>query len=698
MVLVKVYMLKLRKILLCDLLYYILLILCLVYIVMYNLFYECNSIFKNDDNIFNLKINNYKIDGNKLKITFNKDIIGNYNFETLDEKRNFENKYQIGDYVKIYGTLSEPSNNTIPNTFNYKNYLNHKRIKYIIKITNYELIKKNENIFIKIKNIIYRRINSIKNNSYLYAFILGDSSYIEDEIYNNYRINGITHLFALSGLHVSMFSSFLLYLLKKIKLSEKLSFIFTSLFLIFFSFIASFTPSILRAVIFFILSGINEIYYFFIKPKYLLFITFIILTMINPLYIFNTGFILSFTITFFILLNNENKKNSSVLYISFISFLASLPIVINLSYEINIIGLFNNLLFIPLVSYIVFPLSLICMFVPSIINILTIATNLMELLSKISTEILNITIYVTKINIIIIVMYYILLVLIIKKYKVKKLFLLLLIIIYIKPIFDKNTYIYFTDVSQGDSTLIVTKNNKSILIDTGGIINYKKEKWKEKNHEYNLMNSSLIQFYKSIGIKKINYLILSHGDYDHMGEAINLVNNFKVEKVIFNCGPYNELEKELIKVLDKKKIKYYSCTKELNIDKNKLYFLQTKEYDNENDNSNVIYKKIKRYKFMFMGDAGVTTEKEIMNKYNLPDINVIKVGHHGSKTSSGKEFINEINPKYSVISVGKNNRYGHPNKEVLDNLDNSKIYRTDQDGSIMLKIKNNKLRIETCSP
>ncbi len=183
-----------------------------------------------------------------------------------------------------------------------------------------------------------------------------------------------------------------------------------------------------------------------------------------------------------------------------------------------------------------------------------------------------------------------------------------------------------------------------------------------------------------------------------MGEAINLVNNFKVEKVIFNCGPFNNLEKELIKVLDKKKIKYYSCIKELNIDKNKLYFLQTKEYDNENDNSNVIYTELSGYKFMFMGDASVTTEKEIMNKYNLPDIDILKVGHHGSRTSSSEEFIDEIKPKYSIISVGKNNRYGHPNKEVLENLKYSKIYRTDEDGSIMFKIKNNKLKIETCSP
>ena len=192
--------------------------------------------------------------------------------------------------------------------------------------------------------------------------------------------------------------------------------------------------------------------------------------------------------------------------------------------------------------------------------------------------------------------------------------------------------------------------------------------------------------------------MLPHGDSDHMGESLTLVNNFKVDKVIFNCGTYNYLEKELIEDLAKKKIKYYSCIEKIKIDNNKLYFLQTKLYDNENDNSNVIYTDLNGYKFMLMGDASITTEKEILDKYNLPVIDVLKVGHHGSKTSSSKEFINDINPKYSIISVGKNNRYGHPNKEVLDNLKKSKIYRTDEDGSIMFKIKNNKLKIETCSP
>jgi len=99
-----------------------------------------------------------------------------------------------------------------------------------------------------------------------------------------------------------------------------------------------------------------------------------------------------------------------------------------------------------------------------------------------------------------------------------------------------------------------------------------------------------------------------------------------------------------------------------------------------------------------MGDAGVEVEQDLIEKYNLQNIDVLKVGRHGSKTSSSKEFMDELNPKYSIISVGKNNRYGHPNKEVLNNLNDSKVYRTDRDGSIMFKIKNRKLKIETCTP
>ena len=150
--------------------------------------------------------------------------------------------------------------------------------------------------------------------------------------------------------------------------------------------------------------------------------------------------------------------------------------------------------------------------------------------------------------------------------------------------------------------------------------------------------------------------------------------------------------------MNQKNIKHEICINNIKKDNYNLEFLNTRIYDNENDSSSVIYTELNGYKFMLMGDAGVGREKDILDKYNLSDIDVLKVGHHGSKTSSSKEFINVINPKYSIISIGKNNRYGHPNKEVLENLENSKIYRTDEDGSIMFKIDNDKLKIKTCAP
>ena len=245
------------------------------------------------------------------------------------------------------------------------------------------------------------------------------------------------------------------------------------------------------------------------------------------------------------------------------------------------------------------------------------------------------------------------------------------------------------DVGQGDS-LLIHINKENILIDTGGVITYTNNQ--DKNY---ITTNTTIPLLKSLGIRKLKYLILTHGDYDHMGEAITLINNFKVENVIFNCGKYNELELNLIKHLNNEKINYYKNIEEITIKDAKLYFLNNKLYDNENDNSSVIYTELNNHKFLFMGDAGVEVEKDLLKNYNLNNIDIFKVGHHGSKTSSSREFINIVNPKYSLISVGKDNKFGHPNKEVLENLEESIIYRTDQNGSVMIKITNNKLKIET---
>lgn len=677
----KHFSLKLRIILLCDYLYYILLfITCIFLLININKKIDVPIL---TNNSYELIINDYKINDKTITIYFD-NIIGKYYVDNNEKVKEFKDNYSFGDKVYIKGEISVPNNNTIPNNFNYKDYLYHKYIYYIIKIDKIKMISKNDNIFLNIKNSIYNRIDTIKYNDYLYAFILGKSYYIDSEVLNNYKINGITHLFALSGLHVSMFSSIILFILKKIKLSEKLSYFITSLFLIFFAFIASFTPSIVRSVLFFILSSINNVYYLYIKPKYLLYIVFSILIFINPFYIYDTGFILSFCISFFILLFNEkNKINNnllSILVISILSTLSSLPIIINMSYEINILGFINNLFFIPYVTYIVFPLSIIVVFISKLSFILNFLIIIMEYVSKVSSNIFNIKLIFPKMSLFLIIIYYVLLILIVKKINLKKIFIIYLSFLYFRCNFDKNNYVYFIDVGQGDSALIVTKNNKSILIDTGGKV----------GSNYSLMKSNVIPFFKSIGIRKLDYLFITHGDYDHAGYGIDLVNNFNAKNRFTNKGKYNSLEKKLnIKSFNNSYIK---------IDNVEIYSLNSKLYNNENSDSLVLLVIIDNYKLLFMGDASINTEKDIMNNYDIGDVFILKVGHHGSKTSSSEEFINSVNPKYSIISVGKNNKFGHPNKEVLDNLSNSKIYRTDIDGSIMFKIKKDKLRIETYSP
>ena len=677
----KHFSLKLRIILLCDYLYYILFfITCIFLLININKKIDVPIL---TNNSYELIINDYKINDKTITIYFD-NIIGKYYVDNDEKVKEFKDNYSFGDKIYIEGEISVPNNNTIPNNFNYKDYLYHKYIYYIIKIDKIKMISKNDNIFLNIKNSIYKRIDKIKYNNYLYAFILGKSYYIDSEVLNNYKINGITHLFALSGLHVSMFSSIILFILKKIKLSEKLSYFITSLFLIFFAFIASFTPSIVRSVLFFILSSINNVYYLYIKPKYLLYIVFSILIFINPFYIYDTGFILSFCISFFILLFNEkNKINNnllSILVISILSTISSLPIIINMSYEINILGFINNLFFIPYVTYIVFPLSIIVVFISKLSFILNFLIIIMEYISKVSSNIFNIKLIFPKMSLFLIIIYYVLLILIVKKINLKKIFIIYLSFLYFRCDFDKNNYVYFIDVGQGDSALIVTKNNKSILIDTGGKV----------GSNYSLMKSNVIPFFKSIGIRKLDYLFITHGDYDHAGYGIDLVNNFNVKNRFTNKGKYNLLEKKLnIKSFNNSYIK---------IDNVEIYSLNSKHYNNENSDSLVLLVIIDNYKLLFMGDASINTEKDIMNNYDIGDVFILKVGHHGSKTSSSEEFINSVNPKYSIISVGKNNKFGHPNKEVLDNLSNSKIYRTDIDGSIMFKIKKDKLRIETYSP
>lgn len=650
----------------------VILVLCLTFI---RISFYNESKFNGSENSFVGIVDEIKKSDDYYKITIKskEKIIGSYySKEPLN--------ISLGDKITFKGTLSKPKNNTIPNTFNYRKYLYNHHVYYLVKIDNIKVISKTRSVKYKVKNYIVKRSEEFKHSDYFKAFLIGDKSEMDD--YSLFQKNGVSHLFAISGMHLSLLSGIILFLFKKSRFKE----ILACIFLILFSMITNYSASIYRSLLLFIYIVLNKKLDLRISTVNVLLLVVCTLLIFNPLIIYDMGFLYSVSVSLgLILFNKYMKKNYFVnmFLTSFIAFLFSLPITLYYNYEINLMQIINNVVIVPLVSIIIYPLTILTFifsFLEPILNVL------ISILKFISTHLIMINIIVPKVSLIFYFIYYVFLFMFLKTNR--NIFILLIIIytlcIKAKPLIDFNTYVYFLDVGQGDSSLIYSKH-KVILIDTGGNDNIK-------------VSDNTIKFLKSTGKSKINYLVLTHGDFDHMGEAINLVNNFKVEKVIFNCGPYNELESGLIKVLDKKKIPYYSCIKELNIDDNKLYFLNNKNYGNENDNSSVIYTKLNNHKFLFMGDAGVEVEEDLIEKYNLQDIDVLKVGHHGSKTSSSKKFIDEIEPKYSIISVGKNNRYGHPNNEVLNNIKDSKIYRTDLDGSIMFKIKNDKFKIETCSP
>ena len=685
---------KLKNIFVSNIFYYVVIFFSFAYF----LFYINIEHISKYDNFDNLKLKivsiNYIDDGYKFILKGKEKLIAYY---YTDKKE----KYNLGDIILISGEKKYIYNNTVDNTFNYKKYLYNQGIYNVIEITDINKVKSNRNIFYSMKTYLINRGRKLsKSYPYVNSLILGNNSFLDDDVLESYRNNGISHLFAISGLHISVFMMIINKILSRFGIGEKKRCIIIVLFLLYYMFLTNFSMSVMRGGIFTILILINKLLKLDIKTINLLLFTLAIIIFINPLFLYNLGLQFSYIITLFLILYKDiiNRFKNGILKLlltSFLSFIVAYPITVNNFFQVNFLSILYNIFFVPYVSYILLPFTLISYLFPFFDNLLYLLIKIIERASLILEQFDTFKIIMCKLDLSIVVSYYVMLCILLsfaKKRKVKYLFFIFFFYFmhFINP-FKNSNYVYMFDVNQGDSILINVNNNVT-LIDTGGVVMYS-----DNNYTYQLSNNRILPYLKSKGIRKIDNLLISHGDFDHMGEAVNIVNNFKVDKVIFNCGSYNDLEKNLIDVLNKKNIKYYSCVDEIEIDSYKLKFLNTKDYDNENDNSNVVYFNYNNIKFLFMGDAGINREKDILKKYSLEKIDFLKVGHHGSNTSSGEEFINNINPKYSLISVGKNNRYGHPKDSVLNTLKDSKIYRTDKDGSVEIKLKDY-YNIRTCSP
>ena len=405
-------MLKLRTLLLHDYIYYILLLIT-IFITIINLCIPRESIYNENIKSIKAKIISSSISGNKLSLTIkNKEkLLVTYYFETEEEKANFKEEFHLGDTIEVTGELTKPKKNTSKYLFNYHSYLKHKNIHYTIASTSIKKISSNKNIYYILKNII---VNLSEKNAYLKTFLLGDKSNLSTKVMSSYQENGISHLFAISGMHITLLSSIITKKLKRFKVKEEKRYYITSLILIIYLLLVGFSPSILRGVLFYILFTLNKVYYFYVKPVNIFIIILSLSLLINYNYIFDVGFWYSFVISFSLIVTAKYLTSSNyllgLLKTSIISFLVSIPISLYSFYQINISSIFYNLFFIPYVSIIVFPLSLITLVIPVILPIYEVLIKILEEVSLLFSNNRLLIITFPRINFIFYIIYYVLII------------------------------------------------------------------------------------------------------------------------------------------------------------------------------------------------------------------------------------------------------------------------------------------------
>lgn len=587
---------------------------------------------------------------------------------------------KIGDIISVNGSIKSLDNARIPNGFDYKQYFYNNLYLYNIKSTNIEVIGNTFSVY-KIQDIVNKYLDTFFKDhslSFLKAFIIGDSSLFNDDFKDALKTNGILHLFAISGLHVTL----LIDILSTITKSDKQNTII-NLVLLIYLFITGFSVSISRAIYSYFLKNILKKRKINISSIDNLSIVFIIMIIFNPFLMYNNGFILSFMASFVIILANVFIKNKnyikSIIFITIIVNVFSFPIVVNMNNEYNLLTPLINVVMIFIVESIILPSSILTFIFPIFKNIYNIIiSSFVWLNNQIALISWNMRMVITikSFTIINMTMFYFALFLLIVLLKKKKnriiiLTFIVIILINISIVITKPKYseISFLDLNCGEAILI-KRNKENILIDTG-----------------DGSNNEVSSFLKSKGINTIHYLIITHKHNDHNGEYEYIKNKFIIKNLIINAFDdykYSNAQ-NIIKVKDKDIIKTKTLT---------LNILNPKEKDsNENNNSIVIYTIIDGLSFLFTGDI----EEEIEKRLNVRKIDVLKVAHHGSYTSSSFSFLQRLDLKYAIIMTGRNNTFDFPSPKTISSLDklNVKTYYTLKDYSIILTIKNNQCYFKT---
>ena len=660
------------------------------------------------------------------------------------EEPNIARNYKGFDYKQylksknIYGTIDCVQYEIIANN----------KINIISNIINY------------VQNNIKENMSNIldeEQGALCIGILIGDRENISDITEDNFKKSNLTHMLAVSGSHITYIIVALTTLLSKT--NRKFSLIITIIFLLFFTVLTGFTASVLRASIMGILTLLASILHRKSDTINNLGISSIIILLYNPYLLVDAGFLLSYAgtigIIFFSkkisngisiivnkinpnLLNIEQNNNSKILFVKSIIEKIILYVISSLSVTIS-----ANIVIIPIMAYMFSTISftfwisnilagsimevvtifgfityLISIVFPMLAEFLAIALNLfltiLLKIAEISSIIPGASIYIKTPSLIMCVMYYLVIFILFnlkpirqfirkkaifrfliikaKKHKLKILVTIITVIILLNSIIyvtDKNLKIYFVDVGQGDCTLIQTHEKKNILIDGGG----------SEFGSFDVGESILLPYLLNRGINKIDYMMISHFDSDHIGGLFYIMENLKVDNIIISRqGKNSENFKKFIQIMSKKQINLIIVKRGdyVKIDDTSYFeilFPEEKQIsDNVLNNNSIVAKFVSsNVTMLFTGDIEEIAEKRLCELYrntNKLQADIIKVAHHGSKTSSTLSFLELVNPQIALIGVGADNNFGHPNEGVLERIKKlgTQIYRTDQTGEVSIVI------------
>lgn len=621
---------------------------------------------------------------------------------------------EYGNLIEIKGEYSAPEVARNYKGFDYSQYLKTLNIYGTIKVEESKIINKNQlsPILISINNIKEKMIDNANKNmpkrtaNLLLGILIGERDNIQEDIIESFRTANLSHILAVSGAHTSYIILGITYLISKSKTPKRIGYIITIINLLIFIIITGASYSVVRACIMAIVVIGAKICYrkenFFTS----ICISLIIILIQNPFAINDIGLKLSFMGTAGIVIFNKSitnffiklkikQKIAEALSVTFSAQLMIMPITI---LNFNIISLtffISNILASPLLGIIII-FGFISIFISSILNpiskilflILHIFLELLILVSKVTEKIPGSSILVKTPNILFAIVYYILILFfnyffvikqnptrrfhkkIIKIITIKNIknafkviavvFLIMLLLTRIVRIINPTLKIYFIDVGQGDSTLIVTPKNKKILIDGGeGKTNV------------------LFQYLLDRRINKIDYIIFSHFDSDHCNGLIEIIEKMRVENIVMSKqSKESEEYKKILEIIKQKNIKVSSVKAEDKIIIEKNLYIKilnpAEKFEFQDLNNNAIVAKLvyKNFSMLFTGDIE-KAEENLAKKYkNELKSTILKVAHHGSKTSTSEEFLKYVEPQIALIGVGENNKFGHPNQITIEKLKN----------------------------